>query len=46
MAVQDLLTPSLDDNDEEDNDNAEADLLAKEAQLKLDLAILEAIKEI
>jgi hypothetical protein len=44
MAVQDLLTPSLND-DEGDDYDAEADLLAKEAQLKLDLAILEAIKQ-
>jgi hypothetical protein len=45
MAVRDLLTPSFDDDDEEGDDcDAEADLLAKEAQLKLDLAILEAIK--
>jgi hypothetical protein len=46
MAIRDLLTPSFDDNDEDEDDNhdAEADLLAKEAQFKLDLAIIDAIK--
>ncbi|KAJ7717647.1 hypothetical protein B0H16DRAFT_1475969 [Mycena metata] len=45
MAVRDLFTPSNDeDEDSEDEGDAEGDLLAKEAQLRLDLAILEAIK--
>ncbi|KAJ7820823.1 hypothetical protein B0H14DRAFT_3472006 [Mycena olivaceomarginata] len=44
MAVRDLLTPPVHDDDDGEYDNAEADVLAKEAQMKLDLAILEAIK--
>ncbi|KAJ6477805.1 hypothetical protein DFH09DRAFT_951944 [Mycena vulgaris] len=46
MFLRDLLAPSFDDDEDEDEDgdDAEAELLAKTAQLKLDMAILAAIK--